>query len=340
MVKEQGSIAPQVLVLLLFITALLGAAIPFLSTALMQCASAMNTYEIQKKLEAEVQEVIGQLEADQTPEEDWHGDLAQEHIQAVHHPITITLQDISSRVNPNYIRKKMLEQTRLRTLLRPNGNIDLLQQYRFDQGLATDIAQYKQFFRTDATPYLSCIGWANINTSDEFILFKLYETLSGSAVEAEAFHAKLQNALEHQIIFDEKDMFLYFGDYASIMWPVINTMPLFNVNIVDPFILKAVIEYPQYAIHDSEQKANQLLALREEKELSRLDIASVLGIGTEHPLMQYLGAETAFWEITAQMKNMRYKVRVARIPIHEYSSSYRNIWAGHRFAIIERSYEP
>lgn len=338
--NDQGSIAPHVLVLLLFIAALLSAAIPLISTAMMQCGRAITTYTVQEKLEKEVMKVIDELEADRTPDTDWHGDIVQEYCNVANRAIKVHLDDISSKINPNYIRKKMLEQTKLRTLLRPNSTVELLQQYRFDQGPSTDSAHYKQFFRPDAAAYLSYVGWANINTTDEFMLQKLFEILSGSSVDAEEFHKKVQNALEQQIIFDEEDLFIYFGDYAYTMWPIINATPWFNVNFVDPLILKALIEYPDYSIADAERKTNQLLALREEKELSSMDIASFLGIGTDHALMQYLGGTTSFWDISAQMKNITYNVTVARVPENARSLLTGESLRGHRYTIVERSYVP
>jgi hypothetical protein len=338
--NEQGSIAPQVLVLLLFIAALLWAAVPYVSTAMLQCSGAINNYATQKKLETQVQKVIDNLEADRTPDADWQGDIVQEYVKSQKQAITISLTDISSKINPNYIRKNMLDQTRLRNLLRPNTNVALLQQYRFDNGPMTNLAQYNQFFRKDAADYLTCVGWANVNTTDEFMLQKMYQNMSGSATDAEEFHKKIQNALENQLLFDEEEMFIYFGEYAYKIWPVINATPWFNVNFVDPFILRAVIEYPEYSIADPQEKTNRLLELREEKELSSLDIAAVLGIGTNHALMHYLGVTTAFWKISAQLNNITYNVIVARIPENTHSYIWRGVVAGHRYVIVERSYQP
>jgi hypothetical protein len=337
---EHGSIAPQVLVLLIFIAALLWAAVPYVSTAMLQCSGAIKNYTTCKQLETEVQKVIDKLEADRTPDADWHGDRVQEYVKSQGKAVKIRLTDISSKINPNYIRKKMLDQTRLKTLLRPNTTVELLQQYRFDNGPITTLSQCTQFFRKEALPYLTCSSWANINTTDEFMLQKIFLTVTDSTTDAEEFHKKIQDALENQILCDEEGIFIYFGEYVYKVWPIINATPWFNVNFVDPFILRALIEYPEYGIADAPQKADHLVALREETELSVLDVAAILGIGTNHALMHYLGVTTSFWEISVQINNLTYKVTVARVPENTHSYILGEVIARHRYVIVERSYEP
>jgi len=336
---DHGSITPQVMLILIFVAVVLSAGVPYISQGLQQYEKSARTYRTKKILESAVNETVAAFEADHTPDADGIDDPAQQYIESTT-VVELELHDISSKINPNYIRKKMLEQTRLKGLLRPESSAIILQQYRYDNGPASDVSRYKYIFTDDAKKYLTVFSWANINTTDEYMLRSLYLSITGSRFDADAFHDKISIALQEGLVFDKDSMGSFYGRYLQETWPIINAEPWFNVNFVDPFLLEALLKYPEYAIASPEERAARLIELREQRELTRYDIALVLGIDLNHPLMQYLGTKTSFWEIVARSGGLTYTAIIARLPEKPFNGSYRKSGKTYYYAVIEGRYEP
>jgi hypothetical protein len=254
----------------------------------------------------------------------------------------VSLRPLSDRLNLNFIRKNLLEKTRLAALLRPGKTAEELQQFREDRGLSLIPGAYRDFFAEEILErYFSVYGWANISLTDEFALRKLALSLTGSEYAAEYVRRAAQTLIiqrqgaETAPLPGGGDLRDILGVYYEELFPFINAEPLMNVNHLEPAILWELIAYPAYGIHSPERRYEELLARRERGGLTGQDIRNILGLSPDNPLNQYLGCITWFWEITVAGQGRSCRTVLCRLPGTDPGESP----GSGRFRIIERRME-
>lgn len=336
MKKDSGSASPAVLAVL----TLLAAALAGLSALLPAAASyerrSRSAGVERTRMEKAAAEILTSLAADPTPESDSPFDPVWSLADRESDGIRIELRDLSSRLNPNFARKKLFTETALKGLLAPGVDPDRLQQFREEAGLSASISHYRDFFAPGAERLLTCYGWANINTTDEFVLRSLHRSLCGSEPRAEAFHVRVQGLLAAGRIVASGDLAGFLGPEAGLLEPVISAVPSWNVHFLDPFLLGEILAYPAYGLEDPEKKASLLLAERGFGELSETRIAAILGLPENHSLLAYLGARTWFWEIRVATDRAELVLIAARDPRADRPGEAKRT----RFLIVERRWLP
>jgi hypothetical protein len=271
-----------------------------------QVASALSLAErekdqtaARKTMEGLLEEALEALASDPSPELNgvddpiwlWNGRRAKGY--------SIAVEPKSDRINPNYARKNIFEKTRLELLFRPGKNAEQLQQFREDTGLHLGGEAYGDFFEEGiAQKYFSPYGWANINLIDEFAARQLATALTGDSGRGEALRETIWLLLRERRIVGREALPFVLGASHAELFPFVNAEPLMNINFVDPLILEELLAYGEYGIRRPEEKCAELLSRREIEGISAEDLRSILGIGPSHPLAQYFGSITWFWEIT------------------------------------------
>ncbi len=335
MSRDAGSAAPMVLAVLILLAAALSGLAALVPASLSYERRSRAAEAERVRLDRAVEAVLAALSEDPTPETDSPDDPVWGLAAAGAEGVRVELEDVSSRLNPNLVRKKLLSETSLKNLLLPGAAPEALQQYREDEGLSTDPDHYRDFFAPDSRQHLTGYGWANVNTTDEFVLRSLCRSLSGSDSKAEAFHGRIQAALSSGTIVSEADLPGFLGPDASLLEPVVSAAPSWNVHFLDPFLLGEVLAYPAYNIQDPSAKAAALLSERSSGPLTEARIAALLGVEKNHVLTHYLGARTWFWEIRARAAGSKLTVVAARDPRADRVGGK----GLPRFLVIERRYE-
>lgn len=258
--------------------------------------------------------IVDAIQADSSPGADSPDDLGFSTAESS----GAELRDASSAINPNWIRKQPLEQTELGQLLLSSADSQALQQSRIDDGLSVAIEKrYAGFFVTEAFENRLCgYSYANVNSSDEFALERLFTETTGDASAASSFHASVQAALGDMRQFKSADLVALFGQYRESVGAVMTIEPQINVNFVDPFVLKALLSYPAYKIDSPTSGADAILSARRGGELSIERVAAILGLEKTHALFTYLGDDTWFWRITVKADTRSLEAIYARpLPI-------------------------
>jgi hypothetical protein len=330
--REEGSASPGVLAVLILLAAALAGLTAILPTARSYERRSRETQAGRERLEKAANEVLEALTADPTPGSDSLFDPVWNRVNREADGVTVELRDISSRLNPNYVRKKLLEETALKGLLAPGATPESLQQYREDKGLSASLAHYRDFFPASMEKYLTCYGWANVNTTDEFVLRSLHRYRKGSREEAEAFHSRIQTLLADRRIVAEAELPGFLGADAGILEPTLSAVPSWNVHFLDPFLLGEILAYPPYGLAEPSKKSSLLLGERGFGELSESRVAVILGVPENHVLLHYLGTRTWFWEIRARNDRGWFVLVAARDPRADRAGG-----AGRpRFIVLER----
>ncbi len=313
--RENGSVGVQFLVAMLLMSAAVFATASLVSGTLSYRKRSEAAYAIQKRMRDAAETAIDALGKDATPQADGMTDLFFALDGTETDGTRISIRDLSSSLNPNFVRKGLFEKTDLSRFLAPGKSPEDLQQFREDRGLSPFPGYFAAFFTQEAfMDAFGGYGWANINTSDEFALRSICREITGSDATAEAFHAKISDLLSERRILESKELRAFLGVDFDTLFPYVNAEPSMNVNFAAEAVLRHVLAYPEYGIADPDAIADSILAERKYAEISAGRLAGLLGIGGSHILLQYFGCITWFWEITTEREGQRWITVVARIP--------------------------
>jgi len=239
------------------------------------------------------------LKSDPTPQSDSRFDAFWQWNGKTADGCSVSLRSLSSSLNPNYLRTGIYEKTQLETLFIPGKNAQLFRQYREDTGMVFTADDCKEYLTEETyNAYFSPYGWANINIIDEFSVRQLVAALTGNEADGELFRQKVRTlTADKQLVQTENDLKMLCGISYDKIFPYINTEPVMNVQFVEPAVLQGILSDPDYGLAGAVQKAKQLLALRESRELVQEDVQNVLGIDRSNRLYYFFGTVTWFWQI-------------------------------------------
>ncbi len=310
-------------------------------------------YNVKNNLEKEVYQLIDIIAEDPSPEADSPTDPVWGHIEQLNDSnenLTLSLEDISSRFNLNFIRTKMLEESPFFKDLLINGkNTQNLKEDRFKYGFVSDIHSpfdedhlgYGDFFeKEDLDKYFTTYGYANLNVTYEKSLEMIFKTRIPDRGTG-SFMSDIKNLIESDIMADNSKMKKILGTEYEDLYPLINIQPLINVNFVEDEILKAILYYP-YGGTRHKERASFYSNINNDRSNSEIDdarIKQLLPLKVEKEkdiyylrIYEYLGAITWFWKITAESDNRTLTAIICRIPLETRAPSKRD------YQIIEWDY--
>lgn len=319
---ERGSATISVLVFSSVLSVVAVAAVTIVLAGVSVSKRIDRAAEREEAVSAEVRWVIEQLAEDPTPEADSPFDPVWGALET--RSASISLRDVSSAVNPNWIRPTFLARSGLEEMLLTKGRgAAELSQFRIDEGISVAVARwYEDFFEPDTIErYLTGYGLFNINVTHEAVLRDLYALRTGSSGGAETFLAQVQEALRGVELWDDEELRQLLGVEYENVYPVINTAPVFNVHFLDEEVLEAVVTYPYGGepIPASATAAAVLLEERARDEITDEELRNFLAIQEDGQdrLFAYLGTKTWFWRIEVETEYGAGSAIVLRVPAPE-----------------------
>ncbi len=311
--EDRGNSSVTVLVVILIISSL------FLAVSLIAKTSLLRTENLTTQINGErerdllVEQTIDALEEDTTPESHSQEDPVWDFINADHSPYTLKLKDISSRLNINWMRTKLFEETDLSRLIISGEHPDSIQARRREEGFTTNLAVWTETFgEENLTRFFTLHSLANVNVTYEESLVEIYTIRHGEG-GAQIFHDKIQQGLKEFKLWDREELPPLLGMGEKDVIPVITAMPQMNVHYIDPFLLKCLLSYPykEDPINNSLLKAQNILDARASREITPGELKSIIA-PTEKQLrvLEYLGTQTSFWKLTVSRgeKNWEYAI--------------------------------
>ena len=330
-----GSTSIVALSLLLLMTAVAVGGILLLQGTLSYTKRSTSRQELRVLLQTEAERIVRLLASDPTPEADSPLDPVWENIlDTGSRGFKVTLRDISSRLNANWVQKDILQKTALAELLQPSSTAQDLQQRREDRGLTTDLASvYGDVIREEAmSRYFTGYGYANLNTTDELALQRLYALRTGNEAGAEVFLTRWQHALMQKRALKRGDVKDFLGqDYADL-YPLMNVEPTFNVHFIEPLLLAGLLSLTEMKIQQPDQAAQRILGARDHVELTMDALRGLIGAAGDNKIYQYLGVMTWFWQVIVVRDAAQLRLIVARIPPEDDAPP--------RFTMIEEGFVP
>jgi hypothetical protein len=330
---QEGSASVLVLVLLTLLAAAAGGAVSLLQGSLRYLRASEDVSAVRRSLEREADRVMAALAADPTPDADSPLDPVWSAIGTpAGEGFTLSLADVSSALDPNWVQKNVFTRTGLASLLRSPEAADELQQRREDRGFSLDLpGEYGDLFADGVlNRYFTAYGTVNVNVTDEFALRRLYALRTGDAAGAEAFHARVQQLLRDRRILRPDELPAFLGPGYDELEPIINAEPCMNVHFLDPLILSGLLAYPALAVPDPQESARAILETRTRAELSGADVVNLVAAPAASRIYQYFGVVTWFWRLTVAKRDARLELVIARVPGRRREPP--------RFLIVEERY--
>jgi hypothetical protein len=278
-------------------------------------------------LQAALDGAIQALADDPTPDVDSRFDPAFEY-QLGTDGVSISIEDIGSRVNPNWIQIEFLERSTIRTIMEAGFTPEDLRVARLDAWYwRRDDPRLVDAFTEEAREtLLTRYGYVNLNVCGELAMEHLYAEITGDDGAAAMFRSRIQDALRLQRMIREQELQQILSPYFDELYPLLNVYPAWNVNFVDSALIEAVLSYPAYGVEMPDAKTSAVLDRRDSGEMSSDDLRAIVGAGEYGRVFEFLGAVTWFWQITAQDDREYRSAIVARIPGLERSDdTYRVI---------------
>jgi len=315
---DRGSAGPLFALVLFFLGAALGGACLVVGRSMDISRRSEARQAVAAKLWKAVAEAAEALGVDATPESDGPGDLARLPLSSREDGVSLVVEDLSSRLNPNLVSRELLETPELRSLVAPSSSPASLAAYRREAGLSTELEHYGAFLREGSEKFWSGFGRASLEVDDPDSLAELYLALTGSGAAAAAFSLRLSAArgLGRAIDADAAEELL--GDACADAGSVIGGDPPYNVNFAPEPVLRGVLALPKLGMPEASSRADAILAARALRDISGSELAAILGVpsdgGSRARIFGYLGVRTWFWSIEAEAQGRTLAIVVAACP--------------------------
>jgi hypothetical protein len=315
--RSAGNASIAVLILVFALSAIFLSAAAF-SGALAKLLMGLSADDDEKALlEAEAHKTIELLSRDPTPEADSRLDPVWAEIALPAAPgVTITLTDLSSRINPNSALDYLLASVNSYQDGKP---YEEFHKFRTEKGPLSDMSRTcADYFKEELfTKFFTEYSFFNVNTANESMLYLMFETRSGKKATSLPFASKVRNQRTNKKFFTNKDMSALLSTDADAVYPFICALPEMNVNLMDPDLLGAVLTMAKniFKVQLNGAPRDAILAMREGTEITAENLAALIQPKFKNTILeQYLGCRTWFWEISVRRGPAVYRTVVMRVP--------------------------
>jgi len=306
-----------VLVIFLAVSVIFLSAAAFSGGLLKLTYGIKSEYDERAFLAAEAGKIIELLAEDPTPEADSRLDPVWAEIALPSAPgVTLKLEDISSRINPNAAVDLLVKGMKL---LKPDKLFEQFEKYRLENGPLADVKSgYDDFIaEEDADKFCSGFTFFNVNTADEQMLYRLFERRTGKKATSTAFSAHLRKKKLDKVLVTEKNIKEVLGvDYDDV-FPFISAEPDLNVNLAPREILVVLLNIVKknYKMQLKGDPAAAIMGMRGQTEITEAALPALLQPKFKNTILEaYLGCRTWFWRLSATKEGLTYQCVLVRLP--------------------------
>jgi hypothetical protein len=283
MKREEGAVELGAVIILLFVSAMFAGSVLFIQANMTYFRR--NSLEQEEKIKAEnlLKEIVRSFQ----PLKDYEYDAVDNpllfDLQNTYADYDLVIIDVSSGYHLDFLTDSDLHDTKLKEFLFRGGNPSEFIAWRNSHGLSTSKTVWRNFLRDEAWDSCVSYGWIHASQTNSFAF-----SVASTSYETS----------------DLKSLF-----------PLVNEMPLINVNMVSPDIITPLIMRPAFGVKKPSEKAETLKNKLLQGRVILSDLSSYLEIPKNHVLFTYLGTKTAFWKILfCYRAGMYVEAVVAAIP--------------------------
>jgi hypothetical protein len=211
-------------------------------------------------------------------------------------PIYTTIIDSNSRIAINWIKISVLFDSTLGKMF-TGGSPKEFQETRSKGNIPANPQAYYLFF--DQSTFAECFtldALLNINTVDESAFESVISQVTGDKTSGAIWRERLRSSrLDGERLDSETECKLWFGTLWDLVSPFVTTIPEWNANTLDPFLLTCVLSCPSFRISDPPASAGAILQARKGKYLTPEDLRNLVGAPSDSPVWAHLGTDSSSW---------------------------------------------
>ncbi|MBU0934316.1 MAG: hypothetical protein KKC64_01755 [Spirochaetes bacterium] len=227
----------------------------------------------------------------------------------------VSVRELSSLINPNWLSISIVTESNMAKLMSSVDAPYLLQQSRFDEGISLNIGErYSDYFIKEAfDSYLSPFSYLNIDVVDEYVLERVVAECSGDAAAAAELRQRVRRKRESLLPYSANELVQLFGVYNRELSVFITNEAQWNVNFIDPLVLRAVLAYPAFQLENADIIAATILGARGSSPLTVEILQNISDLPATHRLFAWIGDNSWFWEVTVHDQERQLKAILARV---------------------------
>jgi hypothetical protein len=256
---EEGSAGFGAVILLLFLSSIIGASLLFFSAAAAYLGRSMN----EEAEHARAAGLIGEITEAFQPLKDYPCDYRDNplfmELTRRYASLALDIRDVSSGYRLDFLSDGELENPLLRNYLFTDAAA--FTGLRESRGLSPDRESWRPFVKEDAWDACVSYGWLNPSRGDSFALRYLKHT---------------------------------GGDR---LFPLVNLLPMMNINMIEAETAEPLILSPGFGIKNPAAKMETLREALRRGPLLKGDLTALLELPGDNALFSRLGVKTAFWQI-------------------------------------------
>jgi len=306
MKREEGAAELGAVIILLFISSMFAGSVLFFQANMTYFIR--NSHEQEEKIKAEnlLKEIVRSFQPLKDYEYDAVDNPLLSNLQNKYADYDLAIMDISSGYHLDFLSDSDLNDTKLKEFLFRGRNPSEFIAWRNSHGLSTSKTAWRSFLRDEAWDACVSYGWIHAAQTGSFA----FNVASAS----------------------------YKTSDLKSLFPLVNEMPLMNVNMVSPDIITPLIMRPAFEIKKPSEKAETLKNKLLQGQVILSDLSSYLEIPKNHALFTYLGTKTAFWKFIFRYKSGMY-VEAVIVAIPKKDGGIQEI---EKYVLIDRNirYEP
>ncbi|MGL1892034.1 MAG: hypothetical protein OCD02_10425 [Spirochaetaceae bacterium] len=225
----------------------------------------------------------------------------------------ITIKDISSKLNPNFVDFTLFKQTGLKSKLADNITWLTLQQYRDDNGFISDLTPYNQFLKNHDEDIFTLYNIPNLNNASDISLKNYYYHFTQDEYKATQFKEHIVSKRLKQLLVDDQNINKFFFLFDKDFKDRVTIIPTWNVNFLTDDLLTVIIskKYGGTNIEYFNNKLGTIKTLRKSEYITSAKLKRILELkDNQKSILTYVGDKTTFWEvnITDNVKKSETKI--------------------------------
>lgn len=119
----------------------------------------------------------------------------------------------------------------------------------------------------------------------------------------------------NSLYIEKSELDLIKADFQTEdLYPLVNSLPLYNINFMNEVFLQAVLEY--CGIKNANEKAYEII-MRKDEIHNNEELAKILGCTQNHHVFNFLGFKTTFWKVSFENQGCDVEVIFAAFPEKE-----------------------
>jgi hypothetical protein len=283
MKSEDGAVEFGAVLILFFLSSLISGLVLFAQVTMTYNQRYKNNVDSKNNADLLLQEILNDVQDLKDYEYDYKDNNLLRHLESKYTRFRLTFADVSSGYHLDFLSDDDLADEKLSEYLFINKHPGDFIAWRNNNGLSTSIEKWKPFLRQEIFDACVCYGWLHLSQSDSYAFRSFYG------------------------FFDTND--------PDKLFPLVNTFPLMNVNMVSPDILEPLIMRTSFKLEKPKEKFEALKQKLSNGPVLKPDISSILSIPVTNPLFTYLGVKTAFWGVRFYpAESIRVEAIIAAIP--------------------------